>query len=196
MQSNVPGSAPIVDVGPSLPVPAPNGDEMLNMGEHNGNVECVLHSSSVQPLSQWPSSMPDWIALTKPLPQTEDRVITIRRETRVTLDLNFEQISMRLSEAWSGIKIPATASVKNYANTTGKSLLEFRVNLYGATTKQRYENLCAKCERREGKKKGILSPIDFKAESDMIAPKDGKIHIDFVFCCYPKDHLLGDGEYL
>ena len=139
--------------------------------------------------------MPDWIALTKPLPQKGDRVITLRREAQVTLDLNFKQISMRLSEVWSGIKIPATSSVKNYANTTGK-FLEFRINLYGATSKRRYENVCANCEKREGKKKGILSPIDFKTKSDMITPKDGKIRIDFVFCCYPKDHRLGDGEYL
>ena len=140
--------------------------------------------------------MPGWIALTKPLPQAEDRVITLRRETHVTLDISFEQISKQLSEVCSGIKIPATGSVKNYADTTGKFLLEFRINLYGATTKQHYKNVCANCEKREGKKKGILSPIDFKTESDMIAPKDGKIRIDFVFCCYPKDHRLGDGEYL
>ena len=140
--------------------------------------------------------MPDWIALIKPLPRVEDRVITLRRETHVTLDLNLEQISMQLSKVCSGIKIPATGSVKDYADTTGKSLLEFRVNLYGATTKRRYENVCAKCEKREGKKKGILSPIDFKTASDMIVPKDGKICIDFVFCCYPKDHGPEDGEYL
>jgi hypothetical protein len=140
--------------------------------------------------------MPGWIALTKPLPQAENHVITLRRETHVTLEMNFEQISMHLSEVSSGIKVPATGSVKNYADTTGKFLLEFRINLYGATTKRNYQNVCANCEKREGKKKGILSVIDFKTETDMIAPKDGKIRIDFVFCCYPKDHQLGDVEYL
>ena len=140
--------------------------------------------------------MPSWITLTKPLPQADDRVITLRRDTHVTLNLNFEQISMQLSEVCNGIKVPATGSVKNYADTTGKFLLEFRINLYGATTMRRYESVCANCEKREGKKKGILSPIDFKTESDMIAPKDGKIRIDFFFCCYPRDHRLGDGEYL
>ena len=140
--------------------------------------------------------MPGWVALMKPLPQVEDRVITLRRDTHVTLDLNFEQILMQLSEVSSGIKIPATRSVKDYADTTGKSLLEFRINLYGATTNLHYKNLCTNCEKREGKKKGILSPIDFKTESDVITPKDGKIRIVFVFCCYPKDHRLGDGEYL
>jgi len=140
--------------------------------------------------------MPCWIALRRPLPQAEDRVITLRRETHVTLDINFEQISAQLSAISSGIKIPATGSVKNYADTTGKSLLEFRINLYGATTKRRYHNVCASCEKREGKKKGNPSLIDFKTGSDMITPKDGKIRLDFVFCCYPKDHLLGDDEYM
>jgi len=114
----------------------------------------------------------------------------------VTLTINLEQIPMQLSEVPSGIKIPATGSVKNNADTTGKSLLEFRINLYGATTKRRYDNVCANCEKREGKRKGIPSLIDFKTEFDMITPKDGKIRLDFVFCCYPKDHRLGDDEYL
>ena len=48
-QTSVPGIAPIVDIGLCLPAPAPNEDEVLNRGEHNG---CVLHSSPVQPLSQ------------------------------------------------------------------------------------------------------------------------------------------------
>ena len=47
MQSCVPKSPPIMDVGLYLPVPAPNGDEMLNRGEDNANFECVLHYSSV-----------------------------------------------------------------------------------------------------------------------------------------------------
>ena len=46
-QSSAPGSALIVDVGLYLPGPAPNGAEVLNRGEDNGNFECVLHSSSV-----------------------------------------------------------------------------------------------------------------------------------------------------
>ena len=114
----------------------------------------------------------------------------------MTLDINFEQISAQLSTVYDGVKIPATGSVKNYANTTDKTLLEFRINLYGATTKRCYKDVCAKCEKREGKKKGTPGLIDFKTETDMILPKDGKIRIVFVFCCYPKDHRLGDVEYL
>ena len=52
MHIGAPGSAPIVDVGLFPPAPTPNGDETVNPGEDNGNLECVLHSSSVQSLSQ------------------------------------------------------------------------------------------------------------------------------------------------
>jgi hypothetical protein len=49
MQRGAPGSAPIVDIGRSLPAPAPSGDEMLNLGKDNETVECVLHSLLYNP---------------------------------------------------------------------------------------------------------------------------------------------------
>ena len=140
--------------------------------------------------------MPDWITLRKPLLPPGESVIQLRRETRVALDIDFEQLPVRPAPGYNGIKIPVTGSVKNYADTTGKTLLEFRIRLYGANTKQYYETVCPKCERREGKKKGAPGLIDFHAEREIIEPKGGKIPIKFTFCCYPKDHQLGDTEYL
>ena len=140
--------------------------------------------------------MSDWVTLIKPLPQANESVITLRRETHVTLDINFDQIMMKSSVMYSGIKIPATASVGNDIDPTGRTLLEFRIHLYGATTQRRYESVCASCKKQYEKKKGIPSLIDFKTEGNIISPKDGKIRIEFVFCCYPKDHQEGDGEYL
>ena len=86
--------------------------------------------------------------------------------------------------------------MKNYADTTGKNLLEFRIRLYGAETKRRYETVCANCEKRAGKKKGTPNLVDFYAERDIIEPKDGKIRVEFSFCCYPKCHQSGDSGYL
>ena len=86
--------------------------------------------------------------------------------------------------------------MKNYANTTGKTLLEFRVHLYGATTNRRYEVACENCQKREGKRRGTPSLVDFKAEYDMIESKDGKLRVEFTFCCYPKCHKQGDMEYM
>jgi len=38
------GSASIEGIARSPPAPAPSGDEVLNLGDDNGNIECVLHS--------------------------------------------------------------------------------------------------------------------------------------------------------
>jgi hypothetical protein len=140
--------------------------------------------------------MPDWIALIRPLPQAKQNIITLRRETSVVFEITFEHLPSQPPAECSGIKIPATGSVKNYADTTGKSLLECCIRLYGATTKRSYETVCTSCEKREGKKKGTPSLIDFKAESEIIELKHGKLCIEFVFGCYPKDHRLGDSGYL
>lgn len=99
-------------------------------------------------------------------------------------------------EECNGIKVPATASVKNCAVTTDKTLLECRIRLHGATTKALYESVCENCQKRVGKRRGTPSLIDFKAECDTIVPKNGKIRVEFNFCCYPKCHKLGDTEYL
>ena len=140
--------------------------------------------------------MPDWITLAKPLPLAGQSVITLRRETHVALEIYLERLPIQPAPECNGIKIPPTASVRNYADTTGKTLLEFRIRLYGATTKRYYETVCAKCEKRQGKKRGVPGLIDFHAEREIIEPKGGKVHVDFTFCCYAKDHQLGDTGYL
>jgi len=50
MLRSAPGSAPIAGIG-SLPAPAPSGDEVLNLGDDNGNVECVPLSLLYNPYS-------------------------------------------------------------------------------------------------------------------------------------------------
>ena len=137
------------------------------------------------------------MALIKPLPvKAWKNVIRLRRDSHFALELVLAHLPMGSLEGCDGIKIPSTASVKNFADTTGRTLLEFRIRLYGATTKTLYEFVCENCHKREGKRRGIPSLIDFKAEYDIIEPKDGKIRVEFSFCCYPKCHKLGDTEYL
>jgi len=138
--------------------------------------------------------MPDWIALVKPSPQAGGNVITLRREAHVALDITLERLPRQPHGGYNGIKIPGTASVKNYAETAGRTLLELRIHVYGAPSNRRYETVCAGCEKREGKKKGTPSLIDFNALQDILEPKNGKVRADFVFCCYPKCHQ--DSGYL
>ena len=86
--------------------------------------------------------------------------------------------------------------MRQHADVTGKILLEFSIRLYGATTKQRYETVCANCEEREGVEQRTASLIDFRAHQNIIEPRDGKIRVEFRFCCYPKCHQTGDNAYL
>lgn len=140
--------------------------------------------------------MPDWIAFLKPHPQPGEHFITFRRETHVAFDVILERLPSQLPRECSGVKIPPTRSVKHVADMTSETLLELRIHVYGATTKKSYETVCENCEKREKRTTGVPSLIDFHAKYDIIEPKDGKIRVDFSFCCYPKCHKLGDTEYL
>jgi len=196
MQGTVPMGTPIAN--PGLPVSAFTPND-LNPGQDEPNVRYVSPFTSVQSFSQWHSSTPHWVTLIKPRPQAGFNVITLRRGSKLTLDINLHHLPRGHPAGCTGIKVPATGSVKNCANTTGKTLLEFRIRLYGATTEGLYENVCTSCQNREGKRRGIPGLIDFTTDSDMIEPKDtkdGSMRVEFVFCCYPKDHKLGDTEYL
>lgn len=145
-----------------------------------------LHSISPQPLSEQHSSIPDWINLLRPLPKVGENVITIRRETHVVLDIIFDQLPRKPPTGCRGIRIPATGGVKNLSEPTAEVLVGFRICVYGTTTGQPYHTVCASCGKREGKRKGTPSLIDFHAEQDTITAKDGKVRVDFNFCCYPK----------
>ena len=140
--------------------------------------------------------MPNWVALIKPLPPAGENVITLRRDSYFALEIILAHLPMGSLAECNGIKVPATASVKNIADSTGKTFLEFRIRLYGATTKEVYEFVCENCQKREGKRRGAPGMIDFKAEYEAIEPKDGKMRVEFRFCCYPKCHKLGDTEFL
>ena len=140
--------------------------------------------------------MPDWITLIKPRPLAGENVIKLRRETHVALEIIIERLPRQPLLECSGIRVPATSSVKNFADTRGKNLLEFCIHLYGATTQRRYETVCSSCEKRVGWKKGTPSLIDFYAEREITDFKDGKVRVEFSFCCYPKDHQFGDDDYL
>jgi hypothetical protein len=95
---------------------------------------------------------------------------------------------------YSGIKIPATGSVKNYADATSNYLLEFHIHVYGVTTKRFFETACPRCAEREGKKKGTPGLVDFHVKSEIVEPQSGKIRVQLQLCCYPK--CSGDTGYL
>ena len=159
----------------------------------NANLERSIHNQNI-PFTA--INMPGWISITHPLPQSGENVVRLKRETHFALEIVLEHLPNQPPRGCHGIKIPATSSVKRCSDTTGRTLLAFRVDLYGASTNQRYQAVCPGCAKREGKKKGTPSMINFKAEDDVIEPKEGKIRITFVLCCYPEDHQQGDTDFL
>ena len=186
------------DDNPRAISPPPNVNESLNSDHNESDIRYVLCVALVSTaFKQYStSSLPQWIVLIKPLPWSGGNAIKLRRESHVALDIIPDRLPGPLPAGFGGIKIPATSSVVNLSETANKTLLELHIHLYGATTKRRYEKMCPSCEKREGKKKGIPSLIDFHAARDIIEPKGGKIRVEFTFCCYPKDHRLGDKEYM
>ena len=141
--------------------------------------------------------MPNWIALIEPLPLAGEIVIRLHPETCVALDIIFELLPNWPPVGCNGIRIPVTRSVRNHGDLAGKTLLECCIRLYGATTNQRYEAVCATCEKREGiLRRGPASLIDFHAQCDIIELRDGKMRVKFNFSCYPECHQAGDSGYL
>jgi len=183
MGNSPPANIPLATSG--LPIPA-HAPYEPNTGQGEGNSRCALPSTSILSFSKPRSSLPDWIVFIKPYPQAGEKVITMRRETHIALDIIFERLPSQVPAGASAVRIPATSSVKNHADASGRTLLGFEIRVYGAApTYQRYTAVCANCEKREGKRKGTPSMIDFHAPQDVIEPKDGKIRVDFNFCCYP-----------
>jgi len=140
--------------------------------------------------------MPNWITFVGSPPLAGKDVITHRRDVQFSLDIILEYLPRQPPAGYNGIKVPATASVKKCDETTDKTLLVFRIYLSGATTKRHFDAVCTSCQRREGERRGTPSLIDFKADSNVIEQKNGKICVKFVFCCHPKHQGPDDTEYL
>jgi len=191
MEDSAPANASLATSELTIPAHAPYEP---NLGQDEGNVRCALPSTSIQSFPKPRSSIPDWIVFLKPCPQAGEKIITLRRETHIALDIIFERLPRPAPAGFSGVKIPATGSVRNNADAIGGTLLEFSVRVYGATTGQLYTAVCPSCEKREGKRRGTPSLIDFHALQDVIKPRDGKIRVDFSFCCY--SHCRQESGYL
>ena len=140
--------------------------------------------------------MLNWITLIEPRPREGENIVSLRLGRRIALDVDFQKGPIPPLPACSGIKIPTTKSVENYADTTGETLLKLCIHVYGATTQRRYETVCTSCEKRVGKQNGIPSLVDSHSSRETVRLKNGKVRVQFGLCCSPKCHKLGDTEYL
>jgi hypothetical protein len=93
--------------------------------------------------------------------------------------------------------IPATANVRTEDYCGDGDVVHLSVRVFGADTKIEYKSVCDKCSKREGKKKGKPSLVDFYAASNVnIAPDDGLVQVKFKLSCYPKHQSPNESAYL
>ena len=144
------------------------------------------------------SSLPDWLSLSRPQP--EGQVVNVRRECQVALEIRSKELpalSGRRPVKWKGLVIPSTANVKTNNYNDEEDVLHIAVRVLGADTKREYKAVCYACSKREGKKKGKPSLVDFYAASNFIkAPEDGIIQVKFKFPCYPEHQNPDESAYL
>ena len=96
-----------------------------------------------------------------------------------------------------GLVVPSTANVKAQEDYYEGDLVYLSVRVFGADTKSEYKSVCSICSRREGKKRGMPSLIDFYAASNVTeVSDDGPVQVKFKFCCYPKHQSPNESTYL
>ena len=93
--------------------------------------------------------------------------------------------------------IPSTVSVRTEDYYAESDVVHLSVRVFGADTGKEYESVCNACGKREGKKKGNPSLVDFYAVSNVIkASDDGLARVKFKFSCYPKHQNPNESAYM
>ena len=93
--------------------------------------------------------------------------------------------------------VQSTASVKTVEDYGEDDVLHLSVQVFGADTQSEYKSICNACSKRQGKKKGVPSLVDFYAASNVIkAPDDGLVQVRFGICCYPNHQSPNESAYL
>ena len=133
-------------------------------------------------------------------PKPNGQVVIVRRECKATIEINLRRLPVPPSQqftTWNGLVIPSTAGVRTDDYTGERDLLHLSVRVFGADTGGEYDAVCTTCNKREGKKKGTPSLVDFHAPSDVIRPSEhGLVRVKFQFSCYPKHQHPKESAYL
>ena len=131
------------------------------------------------------------IELVSPRPADGETTVQVRRDTLVILCFNMQSLSSG-SATYDGLKIPSTPSVTRRGSEAGKKLLFLQIRVLGATTKASYETLCHNCKDRAGDKDAFP---DYRARSNILIPKNGRVPVAFTLACCSKHREPQDSEY-
>ena len=140
------------------------------------------------------TSLPGW--LSRVIPQPKRQIITVRRESSVTLDINMRGLPYLPGQlvTWRGLVVPSTPGVKTEVYRGEQDVLHLSVRVFGADTRREYNSPCEACVRWVGWTPRL---IDFRAISDVIkASEDGLVRVRFHFSCYPEHQNENEGAYL
>ena len=132
--------------------------------------------------------------MSSPAP-TDGHLVEHRRDTRIILVIEIRSRSIGMDPPWDCIRIPQTKSVKRSV-TENRKVLDFRLELRGATTGTLCDSLCRTCTLREPR--NTLVPrtlVDFTSKTDIIDLKNGKAEVTFRFLCLSIHHGPADSEY-
>ena len=144
------------------------------------------------------TSLPSWFSHVQPPPI--GHVVSVRRECLITLEINLKGLLDLPGQdvmTWNGLVIPSTAGVRAEDYAGDRGVLHLSLRVFGADTNKECNAVCIACSKREGKKKGMPSLVDFQAASDIIkASDDGLVRVKFRFSCYPKHQNPNESAYL
>ena len=97
----------------------------------------------------------------------------------------------------TSLVIPSTANVRTNQYCGEGNVVHLSVRVLGEDAKSEYKHVCESCNKREDKKKGKPSLVEFYAASDVIkASDDGIVQVKFKFSCYPNHQSPNESAYL
>ena len=115
----------------------------------------------------------------------------------MVLDIKFKELFGPRAVTRKSLVVPSTANVRTNDDYSEGGVMHLSVRVLGADTEVEYKSVCNKCSKREGKKKGKPSLVDFHAASNVIkASDDGLVQVKFKFSCYPNHQNSNESAYL
>ena len=125
----------------------------------------------------------------------DERPIQHRREILIKLEISVVAEPPGVDSPDYCIRVPHTKSVKRSGSRSGRTILELRLEVLGATTGRALMSACHTCSVRESSASAGIPMVDFAAKEDLINLKNGKACIAFRFLCLPGHHGTMDKEY-
>ena len=118
-----------------------------------------------------------------------------RRDVQLKLEISVVAEPPSVDSPDYCIRVLRTKSVKRSGSSSGRTVLDLKLEVLGATTGKALMSACHACSRRESSPPSGVPMVDFVAKNDLINVKQGKAYVAFRFLCLPGHHGIVDKEY-